>query len=93
MVHVSSMSLAETFEHAEQALVGNDMPALSAAANKAKGILLGVGLNQEAECAMEIETSSRDGKEAAYLQLLNELQEYDRPLVDRAEWKIKERMR
>jgi PAS domain S-box-containing protein len=75
MIHLSSTSLVETFERAEQALLARDMPALSAAAHKVKGILLGVGLRQEAGLAMAIEMDSREGKEAVYSQLLHELQQ------------------
>lgn len=82
MLHLSAMGLAETLEQAKHALADNDMQAFSAAAHKVKGILLGVGLKQEAEHAGLIEASARQGKEAAYPQMVTQLLESVQPLLE-----------
>lgn len=81
MLHISSRTLAESFEQAEQALADNDMQVLSAAVHKVKGTLLGLGLKEEAECARVIEINARAEKESAYQQLLDELQNKIQPLL------------
>jgi CheY-like chemotaxis protein/HPt (histidine-containing phosphotransfer) domain-containing protein len=81
VLYLSSMTFAEFFEQAEQALINNDMEALTAAAHKAKGTLMGLGLKQEAECAGIIEIKARDEKEYAYQQRLDELRERIQPLL------------
>ena len=81
MLHISSVSLAEAMEQMEHALVDDDMEALSAAAHKVKGILLGAGLKQEAEGAGIIETGAREGKEEDYSLMVVELRESVAPLL------------
>ena len=70
MVQLSATSLAEALTQAEELLAANDLPALSAAAHKAKGVLLGIGLNQAADLAFEVEKGAREGIEADYQQIL-----------------------
>ena len=81
MVQLSATSLAEALEQAQQALTANNISALSAATHKAKGVLLGVGLNEAADLALEIEKNARERRETAYQQLLDALQESISPLT------------
>uniref|UniRef100_UPI0040575152 PAS domain S-box protein n=1 Tax=Candidatus Electrothrix sp. TaxID=2170559 RepID=UPI0040575152 len=81
MIQLSSRSIAETLEQAWQAVTANDYKALSAAGHKAKGILLGVGLKDEAEQAREIEVASKEEQEADYSALLEQLEDNLRALL------------
>ena len=83
MLHISFVSLTETTEQMEHALVDNDMKALAAAAHKAKGIFLGAGLEREAECAGVIETDAREGNKDACSRILLELRESIAPLLQK----------
>jgi len=81
MIQLSSRSISETLEQAEQAAKDNDLAALSAAGHKAKGILLGVGLKEEAEQAKAIEGASRDGQEQNYHDMISQLEQDLQPLL------------
>lgn len=82
MIHLSSRSISETFEQARQAVADNDLPALSAAGHKAKGVLLGVGLKDEAEQARVIEAASKEGRDEDYHAMMLKLEENLQPLLD-----------
>ncbi len=73
MIHLSASSLVESFGQAEQAVNDNALDGISAAAHKIKGILLGIGAKDPAAQALVIENMARDGKDAAYLELLQKL--------------------
>ncbi len=75
MVRLSSRSISETFEQAWQAVTAHDLAALSAAGHKAKGILLGVGLKDEAEQARKIEVASKEGQEEDYRAMMEQLED------------------
>ena len=81
MLHISSMTLNESIGQAQRALADSDMSGLSVTAHKLKGTLLGLGLEQEAECAAIIESNARDNKEYPYQQRVDELQKNIRPLL------------
>jgi PAS domain S-box-containing protein len=81
MVQLSARSLDETLAQARQLLAAGDLTALSSAGHKIKGVLLGVGLKDEAELARQIELSGREGREAGYEDMLNRLESCLRPLL------------
>ncbi len=81
MIQLSSRSISETLEQAKQALADNDLASLSASGHKAKGILLGVGLNIEAEQARQIEASGKEGEDANYQGMIAKLEENIQPLL------------
>ena len=82
MIQLSSRSISETFEQARQAVQENDLASLSAAGHKAKGILLGVGLKNEAEQARKIECASKEGLHEDYHAMLSQLEEALDPLLN-----------
>lgn len=82
MIQLSSRSISETFEQARQAVQENDLVSLSAAGHKAKGILLGVGLKDEAEQARKIECASKEGLHEDYHAMLSQLEEALDPLLN-----------
>jgi PAS domain S-box-containing protein len=75
MLQLSAHSIAETLAQAKEAWAGKDLAALSAAGHKAKGILLGVGLKDQADQARQIEAASKEGKDLDYMAILQELEE------------------
>ncbi|WLE96490.1 MAG: PAS domain S-box protein [Candidatus Electrothrix communis] len=81
MIQLSSRSISETFEQARQAVEDNDLEALSAAGHKAKGILLGVGLKDEAEQARKIESASKEGQDEDYHDMMAQLEDDLQPLL------------
>ncbi len=81
MIQLSSRSISETFEQAWQAVTAHDLTALSAAGHKAKGILLGVGLKDEAEQARKIEAASKGGLEENYRAMMEQLEDDLRSLL------------
>ena len=81
MIQLSSRSISETFDQARQAVKDNDLEALSAAGHKAKGILLGVGLKDEAEQARKIEAASKEGQDYDYHGLMAQLEDDLQPLL------------
>jgi CheY-like chemotaxis protein len=81
MIQLSSRSISETLEQARQAVADNDLAALSAAGHKAKGILLGVGLKDEAEQARNIEVASKEGQDENYYTMMAQLEENLQPLL------------
>jgi PAS domain S-box-containing protein len=81
MIQLSSRSISETLEQARQAVADNDLAALSAAGHKAKGILLGVGLKDEAEQAKHIEVASKEGQDEDYYAMMAQLEENLQPLL------------
>jgi CheY-like chemotaxis protein len=81
MIQLSSRSISETFEQASQAVAAHDLDALSAAGHKAKGILLGVGLKDEAEQARKIEVASKERKEEDYRAMIEQLVDNLSPLL------------
>ncbi|MCI5144415.1 MAG: response regulator, partial [Candidatus Electrothrix sp. AR3] len=81
MIQLSSRSVAETLDQAKQALTDNNFSALSAAGHKAKGILLGVGLKEDAELAREIEFNGKEGKNADYSRMIKQLEKSIHPLL------------
>ncbi|MCI5165893.1 MAG: response regulator, partial [Candidatus Electrothrix sp. GM3_4] len=82
MIQLSSRSISETFDQARQAVKDNDLEALSAAGHKAKGILLGVGLKDEAEQARKIEAASKEGRQDEdYHVMMVQLEDDLRPLL------------
>jgi PAS domain S-box-containing protein len=83
MVALSSSSIGETLAQARQALAKGDLAALSAAGHKAKGVLLGIGLNEDAETARQIELQGKAGGAAVdYSGLLDRLESGLRPLLE-----------
>ncbi len=81
MVQISASSIGETLAQAKEELAADDLPALSGLGHKAKGVLLGIGLNEEAELARQIELKGKAGEQADYAGLLNRLEEALRPLL------------
>jgi CheY-like chemotaxis protein len=81
MIQLSSRSISETFEQAKQAMKDNNLEDLSAAGHKAKGILLGVGLKDEAELARKIEAASKEGEDEDYHGLMAQLEDDLQPLL------------
>ena len=81
MIQLSSRSISETFEQARQAVRDNDLAELSAAGHKAKGILLGVGLKDEAELARKIEAVSKEGQDEDYHGMMAQLEDDLQPLL------------
>jgi PAS domain S-box-containing protein len=81
MIQLSSRSISETFEQAKQAVKDNNLEDLSAAGHKAKGILLGVGLKDEAELARKIEAASKEGQDEDYHGLMAQLEDDLQPLL------------
>ncbi|MCI5131607.1 MAG: response regulator, partial [Candidatus Electrothrix sp. EH2] len=82
MIQLSSRSISETFEQARQAVQENDLASLSAAGHKAKGILLGVGLKDEAEQARKIECASKEGRAEDYHAMMAQLEAALDPLLN-----------
>ncbi|XCN73893.1 MAG: PAS domain S-box protein [Candidatus Electrothrix aestuarii] len=82
MIQLSSRSISETLEQARQAVQDNDLALLSAAGHKAKGILLGVGLKDEAEQARKIESASKEGQEEDYQGMMSQLEADLAPLLN-----------
>ncbi|WP_417911541.1 PAS domain S-box protein [Candidatus Electronema sp. TJ] len=82
MVALSSTSVSETLAQARQFLADSDLAALSAAGHKAKGVLLGIGLKEEAELARQIELKSKTGEAIDYNSLLEQLKVGLRPLLE-----------
>lgn len=81
MVQLSARSISETLEQARQALADRDLTMLSAAGHKAKGILLGVGLKEDAEQARKIEAAGKEGADADYQGMISCLEENLQPLL------------
>jgi PAS domain S-box-containing protein len=75
MVQLSAQSIAETLGQAKEALAKKDLPGLSAAGHKAKGILLGIGLKDEADQARQIEMASKEEKDLDYMAILKNLED------------------
>jgi PAS domain S-box-containing protein len=75
MVQISASSIGETLTEAKKLLAAGDLAALSALGHKAKGVLLGIGLNEEAEFARQIELKGKSGEETDYAGLLKRLEE------------------
>ncbi|MCW5200981.1 response regulator, partial [Desulfobulbus sp. F4] len=74
MVQISASSIGETLAEAQKMLAAGDTVALSAAGHKAKGVLLGIGLEEEANIARQIELKGKVGEEADYAGLLAQLE-------------------
>ena len=75
MVHISASSISETLVQARKELAAGDLTALSASGHKVKGVLLGIGLQEEAELARQIEMKGKAGEEADYADLLDKLED------------------
>ena len=82
MVALSSSSVGEALAQARQLLAADDLAALSAAGHKAKGVLLGIGLNDAADLARQIELKGKASEEADYSGLLDRLESGLRPLLE-----------
>ena len=70
-----------TLKQAKEMLAAGDLAALSAAGHKAKGVLLGIGLEEAAELARQVELNGKAGQAADYNGLLDRLEEGLRPLL------------
>ncbi|MGR0480486.1 MAG: PAS domain S-box protein [Candidatus Electronema sp. V4] len=81
MVQISADSISETLGQAKEALATGELAALSAAGHKVKGVLLGIGLNEAAELARQVELKGKTGEAADYGRLLDQLEEGLRPLL------------
>ncbi len=81
MVQISADSISETLTQAREALASGGLPALSAAGHKAKGVLLGIGLEEAADLARQVELKGKAGEAADYSGLLDQLEERLRPLL------------
>ena len=85
MLQLSATSLADALQRARQAIRDEDLGELSAAAHKAKGTLLGIGLHQEAESAKIIEIGSKEAMDTVQLDafegIIQELEDLLRPLL------------
>lgn len=81
MIQLSSRSISETLDQAKQAVQDNDLDTLSAAGHKAKGILLGVGLKDEAEQTRRIEVASKEGQDEDYHAMIAQLEDDLQPLL------------
>ncbi len=81
MVQISADSISETLKQAKEVLAAGDLAALSAAGHKAKGVLLGIGLEEAAELARQVELNGKAGQAADYNGLLDRLEEGLRPLL------------
>ncbi len=81
MIQLSSRSISETFEQAWEAIKSDDFNTLSGAGHKAKGILLGVGLQDEAEQARKIEVASKEGQNEDYRAMMEQLEKNLRSLL------------
>jgi PAS domain S-box-containing protein len=81
MVQISASSISETLSQARKELAGDDLVALSASGHKAKGVLLGIGLNEQAELARQIELKGKTSETADYLGLLDRLEKELQPLL------------
>lgn len=81
MVQISAVSISETLGQAREALSSGEMATLSAAGHKAKGVLLGIGLDKAAELARQVELKGKAGEAADYGGLLDRLEEELRPLL------------
>jgi len=81
MVQISASSISETLAQAKEELAADDLRALSASGHKAKGVLLGIGLKDEAELARQIELKGKAEEQADYAVLLNRLEEALQPLL------------
>ncbi len=82
MVALSSSSVGEALAQARQLLAAGDLAALSAVGHKAKGVLLGIGLNDEADLARQIELKGKAGEQIDYGGLLDRLASGLRPLLE-----------
>jgi len=81
MVQISADSISETLGQAREVLAADDLAALSAAGHKVKGVLLGIGLEEAAELARQVELKGKAGETADYGGLLDLLEEGLRPLL------------
>ena len=75
MVQISANSISETLAQAKRELAADDLHALSASGHKVKGVLLGIGLKEEAELARQIEQKGKVEEVADYAGLLTRLEE------------------
>jgi CheY-like chemotaxis protein len=73
MCRLSADSLADACRQANDALADQDMDALAAAAHKAKGGLLALGLEQESDTARLIEAGARSNQDCDYPQMVRKL--------------------
>ncbi|WP_417910194.1 PAS domain S-box protein [Candidatus Electronema sp. PJ] len=81
MMQISASSISETLAQAKEALAAGDLDTLSATGHKAKGVLLGIGLKEEADLARQIELKGKSGEEADYSGLLDRLEAGLQPLL------------
>lgn len=81
MIQISASSISETLSQARKELSAEDFAALSASGHKAKGVLLGIGLNEQAELARQIELKGKASETADYLGLLDNLEKKLQPLL------------
>ncbi len=81
MVQISASSISETLAQARKELAADDLASLSASGHKAKGVLLGIGLNDQAELVRQIELKGKAGEAADYLGLLDRLEKELQPLL------------
>jgi CheY-like chemotaxis protein len=81
MVRISASSISETLAQAKKELAAGDLRSLSGSGHKAKGVLLGIGLKEEAELARQIELKGKAGEAADYAGLLVRLEEALQPLL------------
>lgn len=81
MVQISATSISESLVEARQNVTAGDLVALSGQGHKVKGVLLGIGLNEEAEIARQIELNGREGKEVDYSLLIDQLEARMQPLL------------
>jgi CheY-like chemotaxis protein len=81
MTQISASSISETLAQAKEALAAGELDTLSAAGHKAKGVLLGIGLQEAADLARQIELKGKSGEKADYSVLLDRLEEGLRPLL------------
>jgi HPt (histidine-containing phosphotransfer) domain-containing protein len=81
MVRISASSISETLAQAKEELAADDLRALSGSGHKAKGVLLGIGLKEEAELARQLELKGKAGEAADYAGLLARLEEALQPLL------------
>ena len=82
MLHLSSVSLGEIFEQAEKALAESDMASVRSCAHKAKGVLLGLGLDKESKKALKIENFARESNRSLCRKLFRDLQRSVAPVLE-----------
>ncbi len=82
MLDLSAGSLTETLFELKQGVVENEMNKVISAAHRARGGLLGLGLDDAADLAEKIEISAQEGRGDSCRKLVASLHQRIRPLLD-----------